>query len=260
MAKTTELSDLGATRTKGAVKKKSAKKSGKRSVVEAEEKELLKKAKKKKKTSKSDKPVKAKKKKKTSLEDVDIELPAKKKKKKSRNKELIAEKRDRKKDKLAASVPALEGTLETMIKENPQIREHDQFQEYVDIFNSLQKIARIKEEQCENNKAQSKDVYALMQIYNQMRDVIADIRALKDITQVADQINVDVLEPFASTTASILMEMYQSMEQLARKTLPNDQVMPFINQLKAYAQGAGASLQEAYVNSNNKTIEVLSEQ
>lgn len=248
MAKIRELSDVGATRTKSSAKKRSAKKSGKRSVVEAEDEKLLKR-KKKKKSSKS-----------KEMAIIESEPKKKKKKKKSRSKESIAERRESKKNKLANNVPALEGALESMIQENPQIKEHDQFQEYVDIFTSLQDIARIKEEQCRNNNAQSKDVYALMQVYNQMRDVIADIRALKDITQVADQINVDVLEPFAQSTASILMDLYQSVEQLARKTLQQDEIMPFVTQLKAYTKGAGVSLQEAYQNSNSKTIEVLSEQ
>ena len=245
MAKIRELTNIGATRTRSSAKKKSAKKSGKRSVVEAEDEKLLKRKKKKKKSSKS--------------KEVAI-VEDKPKKKKSRSKESIAERRESKKTKLANNVPVLEGALESMIRENPQIKEHDQFQEYVDIFTSLQDIARIKEEQCRNNNAQSKDVYALMQVYNQMRDVIADIRALKDITQVADQINVDVLEPFAQSTASILMDLYQSIEQLARKTLRQDEIMPFVTQLKSYTKGAGVSLQEAYQNSNSKTIEVLSEQ
>lgn len=234
MARTIELSDVGKKRTKKSVisTSKKKKKSSKEEVSE------IKKPKKKKSTK------------------VSSEKSKTKKSKKSKSGTSLVERQERAKDK----ADALEGTLQNLIAENPSIKEHDQFQEYVDIFEKLQKIARIKEEQCVKNNAQSKDVYALMQIYNQMRDVIADIRAMRDITQVADEVSSEILEPFAQQSASILMEFYQNVEQLARKTLGNDEVLPFLNHLKAYAVASGTSMQEALRNSNDKIVEVLADQ
>lgn len=204
-----------------------------------------------------------KKKKKKKVKSLEDEVVKKKKKKKKESTSLsVAEKRTKKHKKLKQSASVHASQLETLIQNNPQIKEHDQFQEYVYIFESLQGIARIKEEQCldKDKGAQSKDIYALMQVYNQMRDVIADIRALRDISQVADQFGTDVLEPFAQTTASILMDFYQSVDQLARKSLTNEQIGAFTNALKIYTKASGISLQAAYEVSRNKTLEVLSDQ
>ncbi len=265
MAKAIELSELNSTRSK-----KSAKSSAKKKTQKIEEEVIEKKKKKKKKRSKSIAPVidiepKKKKKKKKRSESIDtlidIEPKKKKKKKKSKDKELtVSKKRDNKKKKLKEKAQVMEGQLEVLIHNNPNIKEHDQFQEYVYIFESLQDIARIKEEQCRNNKAQSKDVYALMQVYNQMRDVIADIRALRDISQVADEICVDVLEPYAQSSAGTLMDFYQNIEQYARRNLDDHQITPFVKQLKMYAKAGGAALQSAYEISNSKTLQVLSSQ
>lgn len=160
--------------------------------------------------------------------------------------------------KAGSQVSHLEKQLDEA-KNDPTIRESEQFQEYYEMFNSLKTIARVIEKRCKEN-ANSKDIYALMQLYNQMREVIADIRTLRDIVGVAELIRNDVIDPLMQTAANELVQINQSMRQFIMKHLEGDIALDMVAKLNDLSANAGDVLHEAYGNSVDRTLETLEQQ
>jgi len=201
---------------------------------------------------------KKKKKKKPSSSISDIDDVIKKKKKKKRKPVTQGELMVRAEAKSEA-IKGMDGIIEQIENERPQVKENAQFQEYVTMFETLKSIARVKEGHCLKG-ADSKDIYALMQVYNQMRDIIADLRALKDITMAAEDLEANVMQPFGQQSAAALMKFFQSVKNQAQKDLSDDKLITFLNQTKKFAKESGLDLQDALDNASDSIFRVLSEQ
>lgn len=256
MAETIELGDFLGSKPKKSTKKKLKKKTSDSSIRKRPTGEEVERKKKKKPSSwDEDSTPKKKKKKKPSTDLAEVAPKKKKKKKRIPTEGELMERANSK----GEAVDLYSAEIEQIQEERPAVKENAQFQEYVTMFNKLKRIARIKEEQCLDG-ASSKDIYALMQIYNQMRDIIADLRALKDITMAAADIEEEVIGPFAQQAAAALMKFFQSTKNQAQKDLSDDKLVSFLNQLKKYAKESGLDLQDALDNANESVFRVLSEQ
>jgi hypothetical protein len=94
----------------------------------------------------------------------------------------------------AQFVEVLSSLPESMQQENEQIAEYQR------MFGKLKRLARMTERQILGNKS-TRSIYPLMQVYREMREVIADMRALKDVGQLGSVLNEEVLTPFAQASA-----------------------------------------------------------
>ena len=99
--------------------------------------------------------------------------------------------------------------------------EQQQLDQYVHMFDKLVEIAKILEEKIVTT-ASSRDVYPLMQTYNQIREVIADMRALRDMGSIGDRVNQEVLYPFVQSAAKDAGEFYQSITRQCKRLLPEE--------------------------------------
>lgn len=59
-----------------------------------------------------------------------------------------------------------------------------------------------------------------MQTYNQIREVIADMRALRDMGSIGDRVNQEILYPFVQSAAKDAGEFYQSITRQCKRLLP----------------------------------------
>jgi hypothetical protein len=236
MARITDLGSIGSTKIKATTKTKSKKRKSLKDKLEKETKKS------KIKKEKPERITESKSKK---------EKPKRKKKKSS--KELM-----KKAEKASGQISALEAQL-VEAQNDPTIRESEQFQEYFEMFNSLKVIARVIEKRCKES-AQSKDIYALMQLYNQMREVIADIRTLRDIAGVAELLRDEVIDPLMQSSANELVQLNQALRQFILKTIEGDSALAIVNKLNDLSANAGDALHEAYGNAIDKTVETLEQQ
>lgn len=139
---------------------------------------------------------------------------------------------------------------------DPVKQENEQLQEYITMFTKLQGMARTLEAKFVEAPS-SQTVYALMKIYDQVREVIADMRALRDVQQMGDTLNREVLTPFTRSVAASLAGIHQNLKADIKNSVPEEyigQIMLVVNQ---HISKAATDVNESYNNALMKTVEVF---
>lgn len=188
-----------------------------------------------------------------------IEEPKKKKKEKANAVDVIKKKKKKEKKSLSTDVVALEGQFLEAMADVPDVikQENDQIQEYMTMFTQCQTMARICEEQYKKSK-QSRDIYALMQLYNQMREIIADLRALRDVSQLAEILNAEVMGPFAESAGTILVGVFHQINAWNKKNLPVEMIAGAHKQTETIVRNAAKDIEQAYQAGLSKTVQIFS--
>lgn len=136
-------------------------------------------------------------------------------------------------------------------------QENDQIQEYIRMFGKLKRIARMTEKQVLQNRS-TRGIYPLMQVYREMREVIADLRALRDVGQMGEVLNDEVLNPFAQSCVTTLVNLRKALLIGAKNTISNpSELTDFINVIDSNVRSAGIEIDTSYRNSLSKTITVF---
>jgi len=158
--------------------------------------------------------------------------PVKKKKKKPLEGELLPAKSS---GKELATVSAGPAALKKKAKGKHDVmqavEEYVQLPQPVDefdaetrrIFEQLVRTAGRLEEQMEE-RIYNKDVYALNTIYSQIREVIADLRATRDISAQISELEAVVLRPYQQIVAQGFTDMYFHMMGAITKFVKDDDV------------------------------------
>ena len=150
----------------------------------------------------------------------------------------------------AQFVEVLSSLPESMQQENEQIAEYQR------MFGKLKRLARMTERQILGNKS-TRGIYPLMQVDREMREVIADMRALKDVGQLGSVLNEEVLTPFAQASAGSLVTLHQGI-LAAIKTHCHPDAMPYmINAADSLVRQAATEVQTSYAKSLERTIQVF---
>lgn len=185
--------------------------------------------------------------------------PKKVKKKKENAVEAIKKKKKKEKKSLSTDVAALEGQFLEAMAEVPDVirQENDQIAEYLTMFKQCQSMARICEDAYKDKK-QSRDIYALMQLYNQMREIIADLRALRDVSQLAEILNAEVMGPFAESAGTILIGVFHQINAWNKKNLPVEMIAGANNQTETIIRNAAKDIEQAYQAGLSKTVQIFS--
>lgn len=154
---------------------------------------------------------------------------------------------------LAAEVEALQRDMPSLSGENQQ-----QLDQYVHMFNRLQEISLILEEKIVTTKS-SRDVYPLMQTYNQMRETIADMRALRDVGAIGALVNDEVMHPFMQSIASRTVEFYNDMSQeISRMTSDSPALSDaLVKVIEKHIAGLASGYRLDYQQSLDKSLRVL---
>jgi hypothetical protein len=106
-----------------------------------------------------------------------------------------------------------------LLPENTSEREY--FDEYAHIFKSLRKLTRIAEKQYQKSKL-SRDIYSLCTLYSQMRECIADLRSIQDLSQQSEKIIAEILDPMMRSMGESLVEMFFLIEKSMREQVKSD--------------------------------------
>lgn len=170
------------------------------------------------------------------------------------NKSLL---RDAKKQ--GDSLDQFEASIEKLVAERPQIKEDEQFLVYYQMFKSVKKLSKKASKKAMESPT-GRNIYPLIQLYNQLRELVADIRALKNITELTYQIDSDVLIPYTQEVSAIYMEYFQQVREIMTRDVPPELSERAITELKIATKASGVSLQSAYANALQITNQVLADQ
>lgn len=132
----------------------------------------------------------------------------------------------------------------------------EQIDQYIRMFSKLRRISKIAEKQYFTKK-QGKDIYALMKVYDQLREVIADMRALQDVSEYVESINFEVLQPYVQQTAQSLIDLIRSITQFAEGRLSEEDAQALIVYIKKKGKATGVNLNDAYRNAVDNTRNIL---
>lgn len=184
-------------------------------------------------------------------------------KKKSKKKKKLSERaREKRELKSLSNATSSTTSLERQFEEvasNLTIKEAEQLREYFEMFNSLRDITRIKEEHCRRN-ADSRDIYALMQLYNQMREVIADIRTIRDVSGIVVALRDDVIDPLIQSAANEVVTFNQTLKQFVLKHFQGDDALTLNAKIDELCGNSGQALQDAYNSALDMTAITLEQQ
>lgn len=124
--------------------------------------------------------------------------------------------------------------------------------QYRHMFNKLITMSEIAEDQYMTKK-QSRDIYALMKLYDQMREVIADLKALQNVGQYIDAVVSEVINPFTKTASQVMLDLINAVNVYNKRTLDPDVARAVEDLMKSIGKTSGQKIQEGY----NASIENL---
>lgn len=135
-------------------------------------------------------------------------------------------------------------------------KNREQADQYELMFYKLVTIKNIAENKYLESK-QSKDIYALMKVYDQMREVIADMKSLQDVGDYIFSIDEEVLRPLLTQSGQALLELVRNVVQFGSKNLSETDSMALSAYIKKQGKAAGFHLQDAYRSSMDNTRKIL---
>lgn len=153
----------------------------------------------------------------------------------------------------AAADAACDGVIERF---DPSSEEARQLDQYRHMFDELVDISAILEFNIKDRKS-SRDVYPLMQTYNQMREVIADMRALRDLGKLGDRVNDDLIYPLVQSIGQDIAQFYQDLNADLRRVLPAPEADIVMAELGTKFSGLGSKIKLAYDQCLDKSARVL---
>ena len=145
--------------------------------------------------------------------------------------------------------------IEEYVTLPPPVDEYDQ--EYRRMFENSVSLATRLEEQMED-RIYNRDVYALNTIYSQIREIIADLRATRDISAQLDELETVVLGPYHRTVGQALSEILFHVEgSITKHVKDRDIQAEVVKKLKDTIYETAMSLQEEYRSTVERARKVL---
>lgn len=135
-------------------------------------------------------------------------------------------------------------------------KNREQAAQYEAMFTKLVTIKTIAETKYLESK-QSKDIYALMKVYDQMREVIADMKALQDVGEYIDALDQDVLQPFATQSGQSILEMVRALVEYGGKHFSPKDAKALSDYVKKQGKLAAFHLKGAYEASLENSTKIL---
>lgn len=132
-------------------------------------------------------------------------------------------------------------------------------QTYQRIFKRLRRFSRKMEKtMSRGDTIQSRDVYAYNVLCNQTREVMADMRSLIDMTQMAETLCSEALDPLAKTSAQAVTTMLMTVQSVLRSQAPH-LIEDVMNELKKSGAEIGTDLNNQLHLSRSRLTSILTQ-
>lgn len=131
---------------------------------------------------------------------------------------------------------------------------------YQKIFRRLRKFSGKMEKSMgkKGTQIQSRDVYALNVLYNQTREVMADMRSLIDMSTLAETLCVEALDPMAKTAAQAVTTMLMTVQSTLRTIAPKH-LEAIMEELKKSGSEIGTELNNQLQSSRGRLNGILTQ-
>lgn len=145
--------------------------------------------------------------------------------------------------------------IEEFVHLPPPVDEYDA--EARRMFEECVRLAGRLEEQMED-RIYSRDVYALNTVYNQIREIMADLRASRDISAQVDEIQTVVILPYHRVVGQTLSDVFFHVEGAIRKFVKDgDLQQEIIKKLKNSIHESAVELQGEFQLATERVRKVL---
>jgi hypothetical protein len=212
------------------------------------------KRKKKRRTVENSTPTEVKQRRKKHSSDVERKSPtektaSKKRKRRVKTSKDLAVARDK--------IEALEGqVLENM--PTPIGDEAKYMDEYMALFYNLKSMRRMAERSYRKSKS-SRDIYALMALYSQQREVIADIRSVTDLSEHANLLIREVMEPLLNAIAQNVLDSYYSTQKIILASAEDGKAEKALTDAKSITREQANFVQNQYDIAAQKLLQMFSD-
>ncbi len=167
--------------------------------------------------------------------------------------EGLRERTEVKKAGLVEDVKEVEDLLKT-----PTFTENTHMKVYASLYENLKQIIERAEERCKKSN-RSTDIYALMQLYNQQREVIADIRATTDFSQQANKLVHNVLRPLISDVGQSMIDVMYALGRDVREVVDQEDYKKYKKMSDDYMKEYGRFLQQCYIRASDQVNALLTQ-
>jgi hypothetical protein len=178
------------------------------------------------------------------------EQPAKKKKPRPSTPELKSRAKDIKKS-IQEDIDDVDSKLEGFT-DNTWIHT------YEIMFRKLKKIMRTVEAKVINSES-AQDIYALMALYNQMREVIADIRSMIDLSQNTQRIIDNILYPMVRDISNNYVDAIFMIKKTLRSNVESDKYIELKAEIDSCLKEHAKYIQSSYEKSSEQLAKLLEE-
>lgn len=158
----------------------------------------------------------------------------------------------------ASQVEVLTHNFDHVVERIPSsmTQEMEQVAEYRQMFETLSRMARIAEKKYLKDKL-SRDMYAALKAYAEMREIIADMRALADFTEHANRINEAVVTPLVQSSAAALVEYNKAVLSMIQKEIDSSQFPLLKKYVDGFARDAGMKIKTAQDTARGNAAELF---
>lgn len=139
-----------------------------------------------------------------------------------------------------------------------QGKEREYYEEYIHMFTKLKANIR-KLERTQAMSPSTRNVYALIAMYSQQREIIADIRALSDYTENVNQIMSMIIQPLFSSITQSNLDMFYHIRKLVIDNCKDEQTQAVLKQLETLVRDQARFLQDKYETTSSRLVEVITQ-
>ena len=150
-----------------------------------------------------------------------------------------------------------EEIIETeQLLDTPRFKEKEHMRAYASMFKRLSQIIPIVEERCLHSE-KTAPIYALMQLYNQLREVIADIRSITDFSTQSNKLVQNVLRPLTFDAGQNMIDIMFYIDRDIREYVSGDEYKRLKVKYDNYLQEHGRFLQQCYLRATEQVNAIL---
>lgn len=124
------------------------------------------------------------------------------------------------------------------------------------MFNKLQSIMRKVENKVASTE-KAADIYALMALYNQMREVIADIRSMVDLTQNTQKIIDNILYPLVRDISNNYVDAIFLIKKTLRSNVEGEKYIELKSEIDGCLKEHAKYIQSSYEKSSEQLAKLL---
>jgi hypothetical protein len=143
------------------------------------------------------------------------------------------------------TVEVLEQSFDNLVERIPNALEEEQEQisQYRMMFDNLCTMTRVLETSFKE-KPTDRTMYAIIKAYGELREIIADMRALADFSHHSDMIRSDIVNPLAEGCAAGFVEYHKAVIGLLRSSITPNEYLLLEQKIKGFAQTVGQVIAE----------------